>query len=70
MTPQQQAVLACDIQRQCLLEAGNDVEVGIAAAEYIFAHGLDAVLTGSGAPPGTPDSLSAFFAFKTFIVSP
>lgn len=38
MTPAQLALWANEVQRDCLLEAGEDVESGLAAAEYIVAN--------------------------------
>lgn len=37
MTPLEEALWANEIQRLCLLEAGDDVEAGLAAAEYIVS---------------------------------
>lgn len=48
MTPIEEALWANEIQRACLLEAGDDIDAGLAAAEYILATQPIPLSTDSG----------------------
>ena len=66
-TPTQAALWANEVQRSCLLEAGDDVEAGLAAAEYILStqpisDGLTKEVQAESPPNPDPPS-SVFLAY-------